>query len=118
MSAQKNIVENASKSDDHKTLVAAVKAVGLVETLQGKKDPLLSSLQPIKRSKHFQKGLSKAYCNLTKSPRLSKILTYHVVSGKMDFSDAIAKAIQDGKEKAMFKTVQGETLTAMMRGDK
>src|ERR1700733_12978270 len=85
----KTIVENAVNSPIHKTLVAAVKAGGLVDTL----------VKPENKD------------------TLVKILTYHVVAGKVS-SKQLAKMIKDGGGKATLKTVQGEDLTATMSGGK
>jgi uncharacterized surface protein with fasciclin (FAS1) repeats len=112
----KNIVENAVNSKDHTTLVAAVKAAGLVETL--------SSAGPFTvfapTNEAFNALPAGTVDNLVKPENketLTKILTYHVVAGRMTSSD-LMKAIKAGKGKATLKTVQGETLTAMMKGPK
>lgn len=116
MMADKNIVENASNSKDHTTLVAAVKAAGLVETLQDAGP--FTVFAPTNEA--FDKLPKEAVADLMKPENkdaLKKVLTYHVVAGKQDAA-SIAKAIKDGNGKAMFKTVQGEELTASMDGDK
>lgn len=110
----KNIIENAINSKDHTTLVAAVKAAGLVETLQGTGP--FTVFAPTNDA--FAKLPAGTVDNLLKPENkatLSAVLTYHVVAGKFS-SDAVAKAIKAGKGKAELKTVQGGTLTAMMSG--
>ena len=110
----KNIVENAMNSADHTTLVAAVKQAGLVETLSGKGP--FTVFAPTNAA--FAKLPAEAVADLMKPENkamLTKVLTYHVVAGKMD-SKAIAKAIKKGKGTATFKTVSGGTLKAMMQG--
>lgn len=114
MYPNKNIIENAVNSKDHTTLVAAVKAAGLVETLQGKGP--FTVFAPTNEA--FGKLPAGTVDNLLKPENmkmLQTILTYHVVAGKMNSSD-IAKAIEAGKGKAMLKTVSGGTLTAWMEG--
>jgi uncharacterized surface protein with fasciclin (FAS1) repeats len=116
MYPNKNIVENAVNSADHKTLVAAVQAAGLVETLQGKgpftvfapTDAAFSTL-PAGTVDNLVKPENKA--------TLTKILTYHVVAGNMT-ADKIMTAIKAGKGTASLKTVSGGTLKAMMNGPK
>ena len=112
----KNIVENAVNSADHTTLVAAVKAAGLVGTLSSKGP--FTVFAPINSA--FDKLPAGTVDTLLKPENkamLTGILTYHVVAGNFD-SKAIAKAIKAGKGKAEFKTVAGGTLTAMMVGKK
>lgn len=116
MLADKNIIENASNSKDHTTLVAAVKQADLVETLQG--DGPFTVFAPTNAA--FDKLPKEALADLMKDEnkdKLKKVLTYHVVPGKQD-AESIGKMITDGKGKAMIKTVQGEELTASMDGDK
>jgi uncharacterized surface protein with fasciclin (FAS1) repeats len=109
----KNIVENASESPIHTTLVKAVVAAGLVDTLKGKGP--FTVFAPTDDA--FGK-VDAATLNTVMQPEnkatLTKILTYHVVAGKMD-SKAIAKAIKKGRGRATFKTVSGGTLTASMQ---
>lgn len=116
MYPSKNIVENAVNSKDHTTLVAAVKAAGLVETLQSKGP--FTVFAPTNEA--FNKLPAGTVDNLVKpenKEQLTKILTYHVVSGKYSSKD-IMKAIKDGNGKATWNTVSGGTLTAMMDGPK
>ena len=110
----KNIVENAVNSKDHTTLVAAVKAAGLVETLQSK-GPFTVFAPTNAAFDNLPKGTVETLVKPENKAMLQSILTYHVVSGKMNAKD-IAKAIKKGKGKATLKTVQGGTLTAWMMG--
>jgi len=112
----KNIIENAVNSKDHTTLVAAVKAAGLVETLQSK-GPFTVFAPTNAAFNKLPKGTVETLLKSENLKTLQTILTYHVVSGKMN-SSAIAKAIKMGKGKAMLKTVSGGTLTAWMKGKK
>lgn len=114
MYATKDIIDNAVNSADHKTLVAAVKAAGLVETLKGTGP--FTVFAPTDAA--FAKLPAGTVDNLVKPENkatLTKILTYHVVAGKMD-SRAVAKAIKAGNGKATLKTVSGGSLTASMNG--
>jgi uncharacterized surface protein with fasciclin (FAS1) repeats len=107
----KNIIENAVNSKDHTTLVAAVKAAGLVDTLEGAGP--FTVFAPTNEA--FQKLPAGTVDTLLKPEnvdQLKKILTYHVVAGKMSAKD-IEKAIKAGGGKATLKTVEGGTLTAM-----
>jgi uncharacterized surface protein with fasciclin (FAS1) repeats len=107
----KNIVENAVNSKDHTTLVAAVKAAGLVDTLESAGP--FTVFAPTNEA--FQKLPAGTVDTLLKPEnvdQLKKILTYHVVAGKMSAKD-IEKAIKAGGGKATLKTVEGGTLTAM-----
>ena len=110
----KNIVENAVNSKDHTTLVAAVKAAGLVETLQSK-GPFTVFAPTNAAFAKLPMGTVETLLKLENLKMLQTILTYHVVAGKMNASD-IAKAIKMGKGKATLKTVSGGTLTAWMKG--
>jgi uncharacterized surface protein with fasciclin (FAS1) repeats len=112
----KNIIENAVNSKDHTTLVAAVKAAGLVETLQGK-GPFTVFAPTNAAFDKLPKGTVETLLKPENLKTLQTILTYHVVAGKMNASD-IAKAIKAGKGKATLKTVSGGTLTAWMKGKK
>ena len=114
MYPSKNIIENAVNSKDHTTLVAAVKAAGLVETLQGK-GPFTVFAPTNAAFDKLPKGTVQTLLKPENMKMLQTILTYHVVSGKMNSSD-IAKAIKAGGGKATLKTVSGGTLTAWMRG--
>jgi uncharacterized surface protein with fasciclin (FAS1) repeats len=114
MYPSKNIIENAAKSKDHTTLVAAVKAAGLVETLQGA-GPFTVFAPTNAAFNKLPKGTVETLVKPENKETLTKILTYHVVAGKLD-SKAIAAAINAGGGKAEVKTVSGGTLTATMKG--
>jgi uncharacterized surface protein with fasciclin (FAS1) repeats len=116
MYPSKNIVENAVNSKDHTTLVAAVKAAGLVETLQGA-GPFTVFAPTNKAFDKLPAGTVNTLLKPENKGQLSSVLTYHVVAGKMD-SRALMNAVKAGGGKATLKTVQGENLTAMMRGKK
>lgn len=115
MSAQKNIVENASKSKDHTTLVAAVKAAGLVETLSGK-GPFTVFAPTNEAFEKLPAGTVDTLLKPENKKKLASILTYHVVAGNMT-ADKLAAAIKAGNGSASLKTVNGEKLTAKMAGD-
>ena len=110
----KNIIENAVNSKDHTTLVAAVKAAGLVETLQGA-GPFTVFAPTNEAFNKLPKGTVDNLVKPENKATLTKILTYHVISGKMDAA-AIAAMIKAGGGKATLKTVSGGTLTATMKG--
>lgn len=114
MYPSKNIIENAVNSKDHTTLVVAVKAAGLVETLQGK-GPFTVFAPTNEAFNNLPKGTVEVLLKPENKKMLQTILTYHVVAGKMNASD-IAAAIKKGKGKATLKTVSGGTLTAWMKG--
>ncbi|MDW8848859.1 fasciclin domain-containing protein [Flavobacterium sp. MMLR14_040] len=114
MYPNKNIVENAVNSKDHTTLVAAVKAAGLVETLQSK-GPFTVFAPTNAAFDKLPAGTVETLLKPENIKTLQTVLTYHVVAGKMNASD-IAKAIKAGKGKATLKTVSGGTLTAWMDG--
>lgn len=110
----RDIIDNAVNSADHTTLVAAVKAAGLVDTL--KSSGPFTVFAPTNAA--FDKLPAGTVAMLVKPENkatLTNILTYHVVAGQMD-SKAIAKAIKHGKGTARLKTVSGGTLTAWMNG--
>ncbi len=114
MSPSKTIVENASASADHTTLVAAVKAAGLVETLSGP-GPFTVFAPTNEAFAKLPAGTVDTLLKPESKDALTKVLTYHVVSGKMSAADLMA-AIDAGGGKAMLKTVQGEELTAAKAG--
>jgi len=115
MYKDKDIVDNAVNSKDHTTLVAAVKAAGLVDTLKSKGP--FTVFAPVNSAfDALPAGTVDTLLKPENKATLTKVLTYHVVAGKMD-SKAIMKAIKKGNGKAMFKTVAGGTLTAMMDGN-
>ena len=108
----KNIVENAVNSKDHTTLVAAVKAAGLVDTLEGK-GPFTVFAPTNEAFAALPAGTVDTLLKPENKDKLTKILTYHVVSGDVD-SKALMQMIKDGDGKATLKTVEGDSLTAMM----
>ncbi|SRX75469.1 fasciclin domain-containing protein [Aequorivita antarctica] len=116
MYPSKNIVENAVNSKDHTTLVAAVKAADLVETLQS--DGPFTVFAPTNEAfEKLPKGTVETLLKPENKTTLQTILTYHVLAGKHSASD-IMKDIKKGNGKATYKTVSGGTLTAMMKGKK
>ncbi len=108
----KNIIENASQSDDHTTLVAAVKAADLVKTLEGK-GPFTVFAPTNEAFKALPEGTVDTLLKPENKAKLTAILTYHVVAGDLTAAKLEAK-IKEGKGKATFKTVNGEKLTVMM----
>ncbi|MEA5402236.1 fasciclin domain-containing protein [Arcicella sp. DC2W] len=110
----KNIVENAVNSKAHTTLVAAVKAADLVSTLQTKGP--FTVFAPVNDAfENLPAGTVETLLKPENKATLAKVLTYHVVAGKLDF-DAIAKAIKAGNGTATLNTVSGGKLYAMMNG--
>lgn len=116
MYPSKNIIENAVNSKDHTTLVAAVKAAGLVETLSGP-GPFTVFAPTNMAFDKLPKGTVDMLVKPENKAMLTGILTYHVVSGNMS-ADDLMKAIKDGGGKATLKTVAGGNLTAMQKGKK
>jgi len=116
MYATKNIVQNAVNSKDHTTLVAAVKAAGLVDTLQGAGP--FTVFAPVNAA--FEKLSAGTVDTLLKpenKDQLVKVLTYHVVAGKVSSSDLV-KMIKDGGGKAELTTVEGGKITASISDGK
>ncbi|GAB3712510.1 fasciclin domain-containing protein [Spirosoma flavus] len=116
MYPSKNIIENAVNSKDHTTLVAAVKAAGLVETLSGP-GPFTVFAPTNKAFDKLPKGTVETLVKPESKEMLTGILTYHVVPGRMSAED-LMKAIKDGSGKATLKTASGGTLTATQKGNK
>ena len=114
MYPSKTIVANAMNSADHTTLVAAVKAAGLVDTLNSK-GPFTVFAPTNSAFAQLPAGTVEMLLKPENKAMLTKVLTYHVVAGKYD-SQALAKLIAKGKGKASLKTVSGGTLWAMMDG--
>ena len=110
MYADKDIIDNAVNSKDHTTLVAAVKAAGLVDTLKGP-GPFTVFAPTNAAFDALPKGTVDTLLKPEKKADLTQVLTYHVVPGKLDAA-ALKAQIQAGGGKAELKTVQGETLTA------
>ncbi len=116
MYPSKNIIENAVNSKDHTTLVAAVKAAGLVETLQGS-GPFTVFAPTNAAFDKLPKGTVDKLLNPENKPMLSGILTYHVVSGNLD-SKELKMMMDKNNGKAELKTVNGGMLTVSMKGNK
>lgn len=110
----KNIVENASAAGNLKTLVAAVKAAGLVDTLASP-GPFTVFAPTDDAFAKLPAGTVETLVKPENKATLTKILTYHVVAGKVTAKDVVA-LIKQGGGKAMIKTVQGGTLTASLQG--
>ena len=108
MFRSKNIIQNAVNSKDHTTLVAAVKAAGLVETLEGK-GPFTVFAPTNAAFGKLPAGTVDTLVKPENKATLTKILTYHVVAGKLEASD-----LTDGKK---LKTAEGEVLTVKRSGD-
>nr|WP_255593149.1 fasciclin domain-containing protein [Mesoflavibacter sp. SCSIO 43206] len=115
MYPSKNIVENAVNSKDHTTLVAAVKAAGLVEVLQSE-GPFTVFAPTNAAFDKLPEGTVATLVKPENKEQLQTILKYHVVSGKWN-AKAFAKLIKKGDGKAMIKTVSGGTLTAWTKGN-
>jgi len=116
MYPSKNIVENAVNSKDHTTLVAAVKAAGLVETLSG--DGPFTVFAPTNAA--FDKlpaGTVETLVKPENKSKLTAILTYHVVAGKLD-AKTLVKMIMDGNGSAELTTVAGGKLWVMVKDGK
>lgn len=112
----KNIVENALNSKDHTTLVAAVKAAGLVETLMGA-GPFTVFAPTNAAFDMLPAGTVNTLLKPENKGTLTTVLTYHVVPGKLD-AKALMEKVKAGGGKAMLKTVQGNELTVMEKGKK
>ncbi|WP_283641954.1 fasciclin domain-containing protein [Croceibacter atlanticus] len=114
MYPSKNIVENAVNSKDHTTLVAAVKAAGLVETLAS--EGPFTVFAPVNAAfDKLPEGTVETLLMEENKAQLQGVLTYHVVAGKVNASDLVKMIKKDGGKHTM-KTVQGGTLTAMLDG--
>src|SRR5262245_37714394 len=115
MFPNKTIVDNAVNSADHTTLVAAVKAAGLVDTLEGPGP--FTVFAPVNAAfAALPAGTVDTLLKPESKGALTAVLTYHVVPGRLN-SQALARLIKQGNGKAMLKTVQGEELTLSMSGD-
>jgi uncharacterized surface protein with fasciclin (FAS1) repeats len=114
MYSTKNIVENAMNSNDHTTLVAAVKAAGLVETLEGP-GPFTVFAPTNEAFNKLPAGTVDTLLKPENQDQLKKVLTYHVVAGRITTKD-LKKMIEDGGAKATLTTVEGGTLTATDNG--
>ena len=116
MMPSKTIVENASQAKNLTTLVAAVKAAGLVDTLMGP-GPFTVFAPTNAAFDKLPKGTVEKLVQPDMKADLTKILTYHVVAGKIDAAE-IAKGIKAGGGSYNMKTVEGGPITARMEGDK
>ncbi len=116
MYSSKDIVDNAVNSADHTTLVAAVKAAGLVDTLKSK-GPFTVFAPTNAAFSALPAGTVDGLLKPENKAGLTKVLTYHVVPGKLDAA-ALQKAIKAGNGTATLKTASGGTLWAMMNGDR
>lgn len=116
MNPSKNIVQNAVNSKDHTTLVAAVKAAGLVDTLMGP-GPFTVFAPTNAAFNKLPPGTVETLVKPENKATLTKILTYHVVSGRLTAAD-LTRMIKDGHGTAMLKTVEGDPLTVTQNGSK
>jgi uncharacterized surface protein with fasciclin (FAS1) repeats len=114
MYASKNIVENAVNSKDHTTLVTAVKAAGLVDTLQGA-GPFTVFAPTNAAFAKLPAGTVETLVQPQSKPMLTSVLTYHVVPGRYTAKDLMALAKKSGGE-AELKTVQGASLSVISKG--
>jgi uncharacterized surface protein with fasciclin (FAS1) repeats len=114
MYPSKNIIQNAVNSKDHTTLVAAVKAAGLVETLQSP-GPFTVFAPTNAAFGKLPAGTVESLVKPGNKGKLTKILTYHVVPGRLTAA-SLMKAVKDGEGWAKLKTVQGEELTVKQAG--
>jgi len=114
MYPSKTIIDNAVNSKDHTTLVAAIKAANLDETLQGE-GPFTVFAPVNKAFEKLSKGTLETLLQPENKPALTAILTYHVIPGKISAADFIA-AIKKGGGQATYKTVEGEALTVQQDG--
>ena len=116
MYTTKDIVDNAVNSKDHTTLVAAVKAAGLVETLKSKGP--FTVFAPVNNAfAALPAGTVETLLKPENKGKLTSILTYHVVAGNLDAA-ALEKMIKAGNGKATLKTVAGGELTIKMNGSR
>ncbi len=116
MYPSKDIIDNAVASKDHTTLVAAVKAAGLVETLKGP-GPFTVFAPTNAAFAKLPAGTVDTLLKPENKKMLTSVLTYHVVPGRHDARSLMAKA-RDGKGKAELKTVSGGTLSVVWKDDK
>ncbi len=114
MYPSKNIIQNAVNSKDHTTLVAAVKAAGLVDTLSGP-GPFTVFAPTNAAFAKLPAGTVDGLLKPEAKETLTKVLTYHVVPGRMTATN-LMKAVKDGEGQAKLKTVAGEWLTVKQAG--
>jgi uncharacterized surface protein with fasciclin (FAS1) repeats len=112
----KDIIDNAVNSADHTTLVEAVKAAGLVDTLKGP-GPFTVFAPTNEAFAKLPAGTVDTLLKPENKDTLVKVLTYHVVVGRISVSE-LKKEIKAGNGQATLKTVSGSTLTAMIQGDR
>src|SRR4051794_40286683 len=115
MYPSKNIIQNAVNSKDHTTLVAAVKAAGLVDTLQGP-GPFTVFAPTNKAFDKLPKGTVATLLKPENKQMLANVLTYHVVAGRLSANDLMNAAKRDGG-RTKLKTVEGEELTVAADGN-
>jgi len=115
MYASKNIVQNAVNSKDHTTLVAAVKAAGLVDTLSGA-GPFTVFAPTNSAFSKLPKGTVDTLLKPENKSKLTAVLTYHVVPGRLSAKDLMEAAKRDGGQTRL-TTVEGEQLTVMAKGN-
>jgi uncharacterized surface protein with fasciclin (FAS1) repeats len=115
MYPSKNIIENAVHSKDHTTLVAAVKAAGLVPTLESA-GPFTVFAPTNEAFALLPAGTVEMLLKPENKMKLTGILTYHVLAGRLDF-ETLAERIKAGNGTAQLKTVEGGTLWFMMRAN-
>ena len=114
MDSNKDIIDNAVNSKDHTTLVTAIKAAGLVETLKGK-GPFTVFAPTNEAFAKLPKGTVEGLLKPESQKTLSGILTYHVVPGAIS-AKSLTQLIKDNNGKATVKTVQGESFVAEIIG--
>src|SRR5271170_1127389 len=112
----KNIIQNAVNSADHTTLVAAVKAAGLVETLEGP-GPFTVFAPTNEAFNKLPAGTVDTLLKPENKATLTKVLTYHVVAGRLSSHD-LMKKIKDGNGTAELTTVEGGKLWVTLQGGK
>jgi uncharacterized surface protein with fasciclin (FAS1) repeats len=114
MYPSRNIIENALNSKDHTTLVGAVKAAELVETLQGE-GPFTVFAPVNKAFEKLPKGTVETLLKPENKATLTAVLTYDVIPGKISAADFVA-AVKKGGGEATYKTIEGEELTVRQDG--
>jgi uncharacterized surface protein with fasciclin (FAS1) repeats len=115
MYSNKDIIDNAVNSADHTTLVAAVKAAGLVDTLKGP-GPFTVFAPTNEAFAKLPAGTVDTLLKPENKDMLVKVLTYHVVAGKLS-ANQLKKLVKEGNGMATLKTVQGDPLTVTMDGE-
>ena len=114
MLPSRDIVDNAVKSADHTTLVAALQAAGLVETLKGRGP--FTVFAPVNDAfENLPEGTVQTLLRPENKDALTRVLTYHVVPGRITAAE-LMRQIRAGHGSATLRTVSGGTLTAVMNG--